>query len=905
MNGRDTPLSGAHPQLVAALSGAPVAALVVDGSGTILYANAPLLSLFGYVAEALLFQPLEMLLPEDARAAHARRRLETPAHYRAHTMGHGLQITGRHRDGSEIALDIRLQTNESDCGRVTVAFVSDRRPALATRLELSELNRTLRLLHECNVILVRARSEHELLSGIAHSMAGVGRYLQVWVGLLPCQGERFRVSLCAGQPHQGMSEAGVTGVERLARRALNNGVPLLLSADELQALAPLLCPVLPGVALPALIALPLLIGSAVLGCLCVASNGGNAFLSREVELLQELADDLAFGLHALQAQARHQSTNARLALLERAVEASGNAILITDAQHKAHPILYANPAFERMTGYPASDTLGRSTHFLLGADLAQDALVALRAALQGGYEARSLLRNYRQDGHLFWNELTVAPVRNEAGVVTHFVSVMNDVTIRQQQQAQIERHARYDALTGLPNRTTLFERIAQSVAAIQRDGQGLSVVLMGLDRFAWINDAYGHEAGDALLRAVAERLLDTLHARDTVARLGGDEFVVLLFGLAPAAVMTVVERLSAALARPFALACGQVVVSASIGVSFAPRDGNNAQALIRNAEVAMQGAKTGGLNAVRCYAEDMNQRTAERLAMEFDLRRALERDEFELHYQPIIDLESGHIVEAEALLRWNRPQHGRVAPDQFIPLAEASGLIVPIGQWVLHQACRQSALWRAAGLPPIGIGVNLSARQFQEAGLEAQVAHALATHGLVGSDLVLEVTESLLMTHLEAASATLRHLKQLGVHVSLDDFGTGYSSLSYLKRLPLDTLKIDRSFVRDIGTDPHDAAIATTIISMARTMQLDVIAEGVETRAQLAHLSRHGCQRVQGYLFSPPVSAERFQTMLGDRCFGELLGEPACIALATVNLNPPLGPGVRHRAPNGSTRPEA
>ena len=865
MSTSESAVTVAHPQLAAALAGAPIAALLVDASGTIIYANPPLLALFGYAEEALLFKTLEILLPEDERAAHAAQRTGRPHHYRTHAMASGLRIVGRHCDGSEIPLDIKLQTNESECGRVTVAFINDRRLDQEKHLELERLNRTLRLVHDCNEILVRARSEDELLTGITHCMATVGRYSQVWVGLLPLDDGRFRTSVCAGcQPECGKC-GGLSGGENIAQRVIDSGVPLLLQADERFALAPLLCPVLAGDSLPPMIALPLLTAEAAHGCLCVASNADAPFSPNEISLLQELADDLAFGLDALHGRSLRRSAEARLRLLERAVEASANAIIITDALDSEHPILYVNPAFSRMTGYPSSEAIGRSGRFLVGNDRAQEALDEIRAALRGGYEAQGLLRNYRKDHSLFWNELTVAPVRDEAGVVTHFVSVMNDFTARKAQEEQIERHALFDPLTGLPNRFSLFERIDRAAASAARDGHAIGVVLIALDRFSLVNDAYGHDAGDALLRAVGARLLSTLRARDTVARLGGDEFVVLLSKLEPDDAIAVVDKISAALGRPFELACGEVVVSASIGVSFAPRDGNDAQSLIRNAEVAMQGAKTGGWNAVRFYAEDMNRRTGERLAMEFDLRRALDKNEFEIHYQPIIDIESGRIVEAEALLRWNRPQHGLVAPDSFIPLAEATGLIVPIGKWVLHEACRQNARWRAAGLPAISIAVNLSARQFHEPGLETLVATALLRHGLAGSDLVLEVTESLLMTNIEAASETLLRLKELGVPISLDDFGTGYSSLSYLKRLPLDTLKIDRSFVRDISTDPNDAAIATTIISMARTMQMGVIAEGVESTEQLAHLRANGCQRAQGYLFSRPLPAEQFKKLLDEQ----------------------------------------
>ena len=871
MNTHEPPLTLAHPQLLAALSGLPMAALLVDRSGTIIFANAPLLALFGYAADALNYQSVELLLPEAMRETHAMQREAKASHFRTHAMGSGLLIVGRHSDGSEIPLEVRLQTNASEFGLVTVAFVSDLRQQFANHREVERLNRTLRLVHECSAITVRARNEDNLLSGIRQCLSKIGLYQRTWIGLLPFDGGCFKVAVGTLHGRDDDVRDGMTEVELVARRAIAVRTPILLSPCELQKEVPGWCAVEPGGTAPSLMALPLMALDTIYGCLCVMSNSETPFLANEVELLQELADDLAFGLEALASREARRSVESRLRLLERAVEASPSAVIITDALNDAHPILYVNPAFERMTGYSASEALGGSGRLLLRDDLEQDALEDIRSALRGRYEAKGLLRNYRKDGALFWNELTVAPVRDENGVMTHVVSVMNDVTARKVQEEQIEQHMLFDALTGLPNRASLFVQIGRAADSAQKGRYALGVVLIALDRFSLVNDAYGHDAGDDLLIAVGSRLVGMVRARDTVARLGGDEFVVLLPKLGADEALSVVEKIRAGLGMPFSLDCGEVVIGASIGVSFAPRDGDDAQTLIRNAEVAMQGAKTGGWNAVRFYAEDMNRRTGERLAMEFDLRRALDRGEFEIFYQPIIDIETGRIVEAEALLRWNRPQHGMVAPDSFIPLAETSGLIVPIGKWVLEQACRQNVLWQGAGLPPIRVGVNLSARQFREPEFETMVAEVLAASGLAGCNLVLEVTESLLMTHIENVSETLRHLKQLGVHISLDDFGTGYSSLSYLKRLPLDTLKIDRSFVRDIGSDPNDAVIATTIVSMARTMHLKVIAEGVETGEQLGHLRANGCEQVQGYLFSPPVPAAQFEKLLIDRASPDVL----------------------------------
>ncbi|MGE5385509.1 MAG: EAL domain-containing protein [Betaproteobacteria bacterium] len=852
MNEPNPPLLTAPSLLAEALATAPVAALIIDEAGIIAYANPEFLALLGYAADELTGRPAETALPKLARE---------------HTTGAALDVLGHHQNGATLPLEVRLQAVASESGMATIAYVRDGRDNPSERREVERLNRMLQLVHECNDILVRARSEQELLEGILHHMTDLGNYPLIWVGLLP-RGEKgdFSVSMCASRGHES---------RHCSRLEHNNGI----ASQVIRAVKPAVFPDdaewfdcsrnCKSVAMPmplASIALPLMANGQTLGCLCVSSNADDAFSLAEVQLLEELVADLAFGLHALRGRAEHQRAEARLRLLERAVAHCANAIIITDAIHGNHPILYVNPAFERLTGYVAAEVIGQNSRFLLGKETGQEGLVEIRAALREKREGISVLKNFHKDGSVIWQELTVTPVPDEHGVVSHYVSVMNDLTARKRQEEQIERHAHYDALTGLANRKLLFERIGLAAADAAHCGHSLGIILIALNRFALVNDAYGHDAGDELLRELGERLLTAVRPRDSVARLGGDEFVILLTDLPPDFnALPLIEKINARIEQPFMLACGEVVISAGIGICLYPRDGEDAETLIRHAEVAAMGAKDGGLKTVRFYSEDMNRRTGERLEMEFGLRRALENNEFEIFYQPIIDLASGRVVEAEALIRWNRPGHGLVPPIKFIPLAEDTGLIVPIGNWVLNQACRQNAAWRADGLDPITVGVNLSARQFRESSLEVIVADALAASGLPSSGLVLEVTESMLMASIEESAATLRNLKQLGVHLSLDDFGTGYSSLAYLKRLPLDTLKIDRSFVNDITTDPNDAAITLTVISMARAMNLGVIAEGVETQAQLNYLHTNGCPRVQGYFFTPPVRAAELTVMLREQ----------------------------------------
>ncbi|MBS1197611.1 MAG: putative signaling protein [Proteobacteria bacterium] len=868
MNDRALSFQLQHPAMAEALAAAPLAVMVVDEEGKISYTNQELQTLFGYSSEELLAQPLEILLPEGKHSTHFEHRQIKPDQLHLPAMSVQHVMVGRHQDGAAIPLDIRLQRVDGDHGRATAAYITDRRLDQARQFEIERLNRTLRLVHDCNEILVRARSENELLSGIVHRMAELGAYPLVWVGLLSAgEPESFSVSMCAKPCQDCLDCSLIEPEDGIARQAVRAGQPVFFRDAAYRLDCPEHFPFSLNAETLAFVALPLLANGGALGCLCVGSKANDPFSPPEIELLQELTDDLAFGLDALRTRAVHERSEARLRLLERAVAYSANAIIITDANHDSnHPILYVNPAFERLTGHSAAEVIGRNSRFLLGNETGQSGLIEIRAALREKREGHALLKGFRKDGGAFWHELTVTPVPDDKGVVTHFVSVMNDVTTRKLQEEQIAHYAHYDALTGLPNRQLLFERIQSAASDAATRGCSLGVLLIALNRFALVNDAYGHDIGDAVLRELGKRLLATIRPRDSVARLGGDEFIVLLNDLPPDFdALPVIEKIHASISQSFELPCGEVVISASIGASFCPRDGSDAESLIRNAEVAAQGAKSDGLNAIRYYSEDMNRRTGERLEMEFGLRRALANQEFEVFYQPIIDLSSGRVVEVEALIRWHRPGHGMVPPIKFIPLAEDTGLIVPIGNWVLNEACRQNAAWRTAGLAPITVGVNLSARQFRESTLETVVAEALAASGLPGSALVLEVTESMLMTHIDASADTLRNLKELGVHLSLDDFGTGYSSLAYLKRLPLDTLKIDRSFVNDITTDANDAAITLTVISMARAMNLDVIAEGVETESQLDYLNNNGCQRVQGYFFSPPVRASELTVMLREQ----------------------------------------
>jgi diguanylate cyclase (GGDEF)-like protein len=444
---------------------------------------------------------------------------------------------------------------------------------------------------------------------------------------------------------------------------------------------------------------------------------------------------------------------------------------------------------------------------------------------------------------------------------------------------ELQRIALHDPLTKLPNRVLLEDRIEQAVAHAERSKVNCAVLFVDLDRFKVVNDSLGHFVGDELLRGVAGRLHGLVRAEDTVSRMGGDEFVLLLReveGIADA--MDVASKALAALREPFRVHQQELYVTPSIGIAVYPDHGNTAQMLITRADAAMYNVKKGGRNDVRVFATEMSTFFPERLMLENDLRGALERREFELHYQPRVELENGAVVGMEALVRWRHPRKGLVAPDQFIPLAEECGLIVPIGRWVVEEACRQNKAWQDAGMPHLRVAVNISGLQFRQKDLLDTIAYALESSGLAPECLEIEITESVVMQNASDAIVTLEKLSTMGVHVSIDDFGTGYSSLSYLKRFPIDKLKIDRSFIRDVSSDMEDAAIVRATIGLAHNLKLRVVAEGVETAEQLQFLRALGCDEYQGYYKSRPVPPAEFELVLR----GEIGLAPATISPAVA-----------------------
>jgi diguanylate cyclase (GGDEF)-like protein/PAS domain S-box-containing protein len=551
-----------------------------------------------------------------------------------------------------------------------------------------------------------------------------------------------------------------------------------------------------------------------------------------------------------------------LKVRERAIFASVNAICITCCDGGENRIEYVNPAFERITGYSLAEIKGRDPRFMRieGCDAGEHRRI--HDALRKHQSVHSVLRNARKNGEIFYNDLRIDPVMNADGQVTHFVAVINDVTEARHYERRLHHLAHHDPLTGLANRTLLQERLKQAIQHAVRNHTVGALAFLDLDNFKHINDNLGHDVGDTILRETAERLRANMREEDTVARVGGDEFVLVICDQGtPEQVGDLVERVRRSVGRPILVDGKEVVSGTSIGVALFPRDGGSVDKVMRAADAAMYHAKSLGKNNCQFFSAELNRLVHEHLLLEASLGRAIGNHEMVLDYQPKVDLRSGRMVGAEALVRWNHPEHGLMGPDSFIPVAEQTGLIVPLGEWVIDEACGALRSLQALGIVDFVISVNLSLRQLRQRQFVDRLADSLKRHGISPSCLELEVTESLLMERPDEAKDVMARLKRLGVRLSIDDFGTGYSSLSQLQAFPVDHIKIDRSFLGDVATNGH-SVITRAIIALGHSLKLKVIAEGVETREQMVFLRDHDCDQMQGFYFSPALPQQGLTDML-------------------------------------------
>jgi diguanylate cyclase (GGDEF)-like protein/PAS domain S-box-containing protein len=544
-------------------------------------------------------------------------------------------------------------------------------------------------------------------------------------------------------------------------------------------------------------------------------------------------------------------TEESLNLNQQAVELSNIGIVIVDASHEDLPVIYANAATEAISGYRREELIGKNCRILQGRFTGQHSLAAIRDGIREQREAHAVVRNMHRNGDEYWIDLRIQPIKNSLGEVTHFIGFQYDLTDRIRYERELIHQAGHDTLTGLVNRNLLIDRLEQ-VIAHSVDGKTLAaLVFFDLDKFKLINDSLGHFAGDDLLKQCAIRLAAEAPAGSTIARMGGDEFVVLLEAPDDAVqAKTLTDRILRSLNLPFVLDGHSIAISSSAGIAMFPAHGSTATDLLRHADIAMYRAKSNGRANSQLFENSWSVIESQKLTLKEEIAAGIEKNQFCLHYQPKIDASSSALIGFEALVRWNHPRHGLLYPDRFIDAAEEFGLILPLGTWVLQEACRQNRRWRDAGRYYVPVAVNVSASQFRDEHFVWHVQQSLRDCALEASALELEVTESVVMESPEKFIGVLKTLHTQGVSIAVDDFGTGYSSLSFIKRFPIDVLKIDKTFVRDIGTDPSDAAICQTIIVMAHNLGLKVVAEGVETADQAFFLLEYGCDVFQGYLYS-------------------------------------------------------
>jgi len=584
--------------------------------------------------------------------------------------------------------------------------------------------------------------------------------------------------------------------------------------------------------------------------------GATDFLVKRDDLMRRLpmAIESAHYRHRLEQESRALKENQ--ALFQQMASVIDDVFWLSDPH--ARRVLYVSPAVEKVWGLevegPGADPLR-----WLARVAAQDRRRAMRAVVHPGSDTVEIeLKVATGRGERRDVLLRSYPVLDARGRVVRRAGIAQDITRRKEQEATISFQAHHDALTGLPNRTLLLDRLSRALGQARRQDSGIAVLFLDLDRFKNVNDSLGHLYGDELLQQVAVRLTQALRANDTICRLGGDEFVVVLDTVEDLSEPAhVADKIMDALAQPFAVRGLELHMSASVGISMYPRDGDDPEALLKYADIAMYKAKQAGRNGYRFFSAAMDAEAHQRLRLENELRRAVKRQELRLHFQPVMLLAEQRVLCVEALVRWQHPVDGLLMPDAFIPLAEESDLILDVGRWVIDEACRQHRLWREQGLPRLRIAINLSARQLTRPGLVESLQLAMLQHQVDGEDLEFEVTETAVMDRGDETSQTLQQLRQLGVRLAVDDFGTGYSSLAYLPRLPIQRLKIDRSFVRGLSADAQDAAIVEAVIAMAHKLRLEVVAEGVEEEAQRRFLQSHGCDEIQGYLLAPPLPPEQ------------------------------------------------
>lgn len=748
-------------------------------------------------------------------------------------------VRGSHRMPVR-AMFRRTEHDGQTCCLIVLQGLSEERRSGAMNEFLHELDRTA----------ITGGNPEDLQQALCHQICGLFG-LGLTVIVVP---DRQGQTVVRGASGAGVTAEAMTAV--LSQPDWSNGVlqdvirmggRLLLTVDD----SPL--PATLPVPQDWLVVLPLWGQTDVIGCLMVAGTG-LAPDQRSLKQMDTVSARLGNALQVMQDQTQ-------MRLQGMALAAAANAIFITDVSGR---IEWVNAAFTRLSGYEAHEVLGKTPALLRSGMQDDDSYRRFWDTIKSGRVWRGEMVERRKDGSLYTVDQTVAPIRDERERIAHFVTVHEDITERKRAEERIAYLSNYDTLTRLPNRVLFRDHLYQAVNQARNNRTSLAVLFVDLDRFSRVNDTLGHDVGDQLLMTIASRINAVAAPEaDTIARIGGDEFALIQSRLTSTdAAASLARKVIDAVNRPVDIGGLEVRVGTNVGIAIYPQDGEDPDHLIKNADMAMYRAVRSESEKCFFYSNDMNDEARARLALEGDLRRALDNGDLCLHYQPQVDVRSRRIIGVEALLRWKHPDHGMIPPSRFIPVAEDSGLILPIGDWVIQEAVRQSRIWQDAGLPLITVAINISAVQFQQGNLVQRVGDAISGSGVDPAWIELELTESMLMQDANEAIRTLEDLAGLGAKLAIDDFGTGYSSLSYLKQFPVDRLKLDQSFVRQMTTNHSDAVIARATINLGHSLGLEVIAEGVETEDQYEYLRAEGCDVVQGYLFGRPMAPSDLAAIL-------------------------------------------
>ncbi len=832
--------------LQALIHASPLAIMALDPQGKVAMWSSAAERMFGWRKEEVLGHILP-IIPDDKQEEFRALRERV---LRGESFA-GVEVRRQKRDGSPI--DVRISTAPLRDRQGNISGI------MGVVADITEHKRTLAidaLFHEIDQLVLQGQTLDFILPYVCTRLVDIFAYPLIWIGMKEPDGA-VSISAKAGthtnylhglkvrwdNTSDGQCTIGLSVRSKKTQTSSNTQEPAIRRCLEWAS----------RYGFQSFAAVPLLVNDKILGVLNLYALEPNAFDTETIRMLENLAARISVTL--LIAMDQQQ-----LRLQGIAMESVANAVFITNCDGR---IKWVNNAFIRLSGYTEGEVSGKTPRLFKSGKQDPSFYQQVWQTILAGKVWRGEIINRRKDGDLYTVNQTITPLLDTHGKVCHFVAIHEDISDKKKIEERIHYMAHYDALTNLPNRNLFLDYLELELAHAHRNERMVAVMFLDLDRFKIINDTMGHVFGDKLLKAVAERMRACIREGDTVSRLGGDEFTFIIPDIVqPQDVVLIAQKILNAMSRSFQVEGRDIHVTPSIGIALYPSDADDADSLIKKADTAMYHAKEQGKNTFKFYREDMNVSNFERLTLENDLRKALEKGELFVYYQPLIDQDTGQIISMEALARWQHPDIGMISPAKFIPIAEETGLIVPIGEWVLMKACDQTRAWHDAGFHALRVMVNLSARQFKQQNLVNTITQVLQKTGLDPHYLELELTEGIVMQNDITILSALRELKALGILLSIDDFGTQYSSLSYLKRFPIDTLKIDRSFVHDITTNPDDAAIVTAIIAIAESLKLKVVAEGVENKEQAAFLRKLRCNNIQGYVYSHPLPARAIEHLL-------------------------------------------